>query len=137
MRRMLLAVLMVLAVSVSGQELTMALVTVLEPANIQGTFTSGSQQIPANITGALTIRGIGMTSTVLADATKTLWLHLYVSSDNGQTWRYIGGGDWVGGNLNKDGTPNAPGLSVGGMEQFAGQLLRGVLDVPQRIRVGA
>jgi hypothetical protein len=26
---------------------------------------------------------------------------------------------------------------VGGMEQFAGQLLRGVLDVPQRIRVGA
>jgi hypothetical protein len=137
MRRMLLAAVVLLSASVSGQELTAVNVIVMDPANIQGTLVSGSHPIPANITGQMMIRGTGLSATVLDDPNKTIWLHLHVSSDGGQTWTYMGGGNWHGGQIGKDGLPIAPGLGVGEMERHAGKLLRVTLDVPVRMRIGA
>ena len=107
----------------------MATITVLTEQQRQGTFTSASLRIPSTVTGTLAAYGTA-TNAVLADPANVVRMAVYVSADEGASWRYAGGIEWQGGSANKDGSWNRPGLVLSGIEVLRGLLARVEVDVP-------
>ena len=112
--------------------------TLLTRANRQGTITSASTTVPADVQ-AIQIDG----DIPLADMTDPLnfvTARIFVSPDNGQSWRLVFTYGWQGGiGIDKFTGLEAPSrlsFAFGPIEPYTGWLMRGELDIQRSMRIG-
>lgn len=114
----------------------MAQFAVLIKTNRQGTYTSASIDVPANITGLIKLT-TDMLKPVLSDPANALSFNFEYSNDGGQTWVYGGGVSWRGGDyLDPEGNPAVNPAVIIPATLFAGKKVRAVVDIPATISTG-
>ena len=112
----------------------MAILATVPQARRQGVFQTTSATLPANVSGELLIKPtINANDFRLPEA--SILARFYWLDPVSATWKFAGGGTWVGG-----GNPNDPeqqpvfSVSIG--DHMKGKDVRGEIEIPVSIRVG-
>lgn len=113
-------------------------VQLLTRASRQGTITSASTTIPAG-TQSVLIEG-DIPTADMTDPANRLIARVFISGDSGATWILAFSAQWQGGTGIDKWTgqvvPNRLIFGFGPLDDYAGWLVRGELDIPQQMRVG-
>jgi hypothetical protein len=113
----------------------MAIFTALTKTNKQGTFTSASVALPAEVT-SISIK-LDMDAVDIRDTTLNLLCGVDESTDDGLNWHTLISASWQGGSPNRQGQFNPPTLTISIPQDGKTRRMRGWLDTTKRISVGA
>lgn len=117
----------------------MAQIQVLDQRQRQGTDISASAVIPDGV-NSVAVTAV-MNDVDILNPDVSLRMSLEVSPDNGKTWQGLVAANWQGGPENKPKVPGnpIPRPSTGTIDVtgFVGWRVRGTLDCPTRIALGA
>ena len=131
-----LAFVVCLSVSAFAQELV-TVVASLPQQQRQGSFQTGSYTVPLDAVGDVRIR-LNISTADYDKVGHKLYYRIYVFDSVSGIWKVYLGGAWISGHVEDPelGTNPAPSVSTN-MEQLRGRLVRGEIDLPTRVRVGA
>lgn len=136
--RYLFALAFVLCLSVASfaQE-SVTVVASLPQQQRQGSFQTGSYTVPVDAVGDLRIK-LDIGTSDYDEPGHTLYYRIYLFDAPAGVWKLYLGGAWISGHVEDPelGTNPAPSVSTN-MEQLRGRLVRGEIDLPTRMRVGA
>lgn len=113
---------------------------IINPRNVNGTYTSPSFHLPINLSGKFEFKSQILASD-FTDPTKTLDFDIQVSPTGvAGSWKNFAGFGWVGGaRLNMQGEPDleSPGLVIPDCSVLSGKYVRLILKTNSRINIGA